>query len=58
MDNIKYSIILFLFSVYILYNHKPELFDNTFHNYIPPITIFFLALFSYYVILLLKKKNI
>jgi len=58
MSNIKYSVILFIILVYMLYNHKPKLFDNPQYKYQPPIIIFLLAIFSYYIIMNFKSKNI
>ena len=56
MSNIKYSIILFVIKVYLLYNHKPELFNNPIHKYQNPILIILLSILSYYLILNYSKN--
>ena len=56
MSNIKYSIILFVILVYLLYNHKPDLFNNPIHQYQNPILIILLSIFSYYIVLNYSKN--
>ena len=56
MSNIKYSIILFIILVYLIYNHKPDLFNNPIHKYQNPIIIILLAIFSYYLVLMYFKN--
>ena len=51
MSNIKNLIILFVILVYLLYNHKPDLFNNPIHQYQNPILIILLSIFSYYIVL-------
>ena len=56
MSNIKYSIILFIILVYLIYNHNPKLFKNPIHKYQNPIIVILLAILSYYLILVYNKK--
>ena len=57
MSNIKYSILLFLLIIYLLYHHKPELFDDSLNKHLPYLTITVSAFASYYLVLLYKNKN-
>ena len=54
MSNIKYSIILFVILVYLLYNHKPELFNNQYTN-IKIYINYFIINISYYLVLIILK---